>query len=56
MAVGTGEEMAAVEQAIHGAGWRAGMCVGILMQWAEPWVLPALALWPCGFCLQLWKG
>ena len=24
MAVGTGEEMAAVEQAIHGVGWRQG--------------------------------
>lgn len=24
------------------------MCAGILMQWTEPWVLPALAPWPCG--------
>ena len=57
--IGTGGGNGCSQYPVHGVGRevrRAGMCAGILMQWTEPWVLPALAPWPCGFSLQTWKG
>lgn len=54
------EDVATVEWALHGAGWRHGEAggpgtwPGIVVQWTEPWALPSLAAWPWPRGCRLW--